>query len=282
MRFDRVIILGNGAIASTCINLLIKNDVYPIVIESQYSSISLLKRVSETNMLEYYADNNRDDVYELITKLADECGKTLLISANNEFIIPKKLCTRKDMLIINFHYSYLPDYRGMNIPTWVIYNGEEYTGVSWHYVNADIDDGDIIAQAKIGLSETTTALDVVKSVMRLGGKLFDDFISKLLCEEIEGKTNINPKHIYKRKQLPKDGVLQIGSCSNEEISRLLRSYDYRPMQYIPLLKIDIEGNLFEIKKYRIIKNGEIIVGNAGWKENYCFERSEYRFELFIE
>ena len=62
-------------------------------------------------------------------------GEVLIISANNEYIFPAELVKLENVTIINFHYSLLPLYRGVNIPTWVIYNEEKYTGVTWHLCN---------------------------------------------------------------------------------------------------------------------------------------------------
>ena len=142
MRFQRIVILGNGKIAVDCLyellNYVDKTNIF--VIESQYSPVSLLKK-------------NCDN--EVITTLSQAIvPKTLVISANNSVIIPSEICESNTVEIINFHYSFLPDYKGVNIPSWVIFNREESTGVTWHYVNAELDAGEIICQKKIILDET--------------------------------------------------------------------------------------------------------------------------------
>lgn len=47
---------------------------------------------------------------------------------------------------INMHPAYLPNYRGNNPYFWPIANGETSTGVSFHYLTENMDQGDIIYQ----------------------------------------------------------------------------------------------------------------------------------------
>jgi len=56
---------------------------------------------------------------------------------------------------INIHPSLLPSYRGPTPTNWMIQNGEKETGISVHYMNENIDDGDIIYQRSYPLLEET-------------------------------------------------------------------------------------------------------------------------------
>jgi methionyl-tRNA formyltransferase len=56
--------------------------------------------------------------------------------------IPKYGC-------INLHPSLLPKYRGLSPQHWPIINGDDETGITIHFINENIDTGDIILQHKI-------------------------------------------------------------------------------------------------------------------------------------
>jgi UDP-4-amino-4-deoxy-L-arabinose formyltransferase/UDP-glucuronic acid dehydrogenase (UDP-4-keto-hexauronic acid decarboxylating) len=58
---------------------------------------------------------------------------------------------------LNLHGSLLPKYRGRSPINWVLVNGEEETGVTLHYMTPKPDDGDIVCQKKIEISEEDTA-----------------------------------------------------------------------------------------------------------------------------
>lgn len=281
MRFDKIIVLGNGKIADCCVYSLIKRGLKPLVFESQQNSLSMLGAVCNKNRLSFYNLPDKLSTMQKIKRVLDESDYSLLISANNEYIIPRELCEDDQLEIINFHYSYLPDYRGMNIPSWTIYNGETYTGISWHYINAKIDDGRIISQKKIPITNKTTALDIVRQGMNLGAKVFDSFIDDFLAHHIEGKNNrITNGHQYRKRDLPGDGTLDI-KADGSYISKFLRAYDYGPIKMLPSPKVKINGDCYLINSFRIIKNGEILVGNSRWKTDYSLKKDDFRFELAL-
>lgn len=84
---------------------------------------------------------------------------------------------------INIHAGLLPRYRGPASNFWVLFNGEEKTGITFHYMKEGIDDGDIILQKELRIlpGDTEDTLD-----MRLA-----ELGSKWICEavkQIENKT----------------------------------------------------------------------------------------------
>lgn len=58
--------------------------------------------------------------------------------------------------VISFHNSYLPYNRGKYPHVWAIYNELKY-GVSLHYIDEDIDTGDIIARREMKIEPTDIA-----------------------------------------------------------------------------------------------------------------------------
>jgi methionyl-tRNA formyltransferase len=282
MPYEKVIVIGNGKIACECVKMVSNRDIKVEVYESQYSGVSLLQSVSKSAGANFYRLCDRKEIMSHIYKMTENI-RTLIISANNEYIIPKEICKLKNVKIVNFHYSYLPDYRGMNIPTWVIWNGEDYTGVSWHFVNENIDDGDIIVQKKIEITETTTAFDIVKSVMSLGCELFNEVLDDLLNDRVIcAKPNVGQNlHVYTRKQLPNDGMLDL-TQNARMISSILRAFDYGPMQYIPNLKLKTSEGIADVLRYRIWKNEKIILGGKNWASDLIVEKGGFRFDLLLK
>ena len=178
--FTEILLVGSGTIACDCLNEIVKyvngSDIH--VMEMEGSSLSFLKKQCKKNNVEYISCL-RQNILEHFMRYTNN-GEVLIISANNEYIFPAELVKLENVTIINFHYSLLPVYRGVNIPTWVIYNEEKYTGVTWHYVTDQIDHGKIIAQKEIEITESTTAFDIVRKGMKIGIALFSDFVEELL------------------------------------------------------------------------------------------------------
>jgi methionyl-tRNA formyltransferase len=55
--------------------------------------------------------------------------------------------------IVNGHPSLLPRYRGPSPVSWAIRNGEDEIGFTFHYMDADLDTGNILGQVRIPLDD---------------------------------------------------------------------------------------------------------------------------------
>lgn len=77
----------------------------------------------------------------------------IVFSAAYPQIFKEQLLNIPKIGAVNFHPSLLPKYRGAHPHFWVLYNGDNVTGITAHYMTTEIDAGDIIAQVKIPISE---------------------------------------------------------------------------------------------------------------------------------
>jgi len=97
---------------------------------------------------------------------------------------------------INLHASLLPEFRGAAPINWAIIAGESETGLSTFYINDRIDEGPILLQKSLEISEKTTAGTLHDAMLPLGASLLLetlDGIEKQSLKEnpqqpIEGKT----------------------------------------------------------------------------------------------
>ena len=258
MRFNKIVIVGSGKIACDIVQILRKEiDLTKItVIESKNSSLSFLESICKNKGIQFFSPINTIIIEEYLILEAKENLSILVISANNRHVFTKRILMCSRIEIINFHYSYLPNYRGMNIPTWVIYNQEPYTGITWHYVTDIIDGGRIISRKKIFLTDDMTAFDVTYQGMRLGVETFKGFIFELLEKTIEG-IEINESElgcVYLSDILPENGYININD-SYDNIYKLLRCFDYGKSRILPPLKIIHCNRKYCVKRYKKITNG---------------------------
>lgn len=268
MRFESVILIGAGTIACDCSRTLSRLAPGRLhIIESAQARLSMLRHVAIKQGAPYELLTDRAAIYQRLTEFAKH-GATLIISANNGYVFPRDLIDREQVEIINFHYSYLPRYRGINIPTWTIYNDEPYTGVTWHFVEPEIDHGKIIAQEKILIRKDTRAIDIVRQGMTLARQLFDGFIGGFLAHPMEGRAVVYPpdEPLYVSSRLPGDGILDL-SQPLEAIDRHLRSFDYGCPSIFTPLQIVWEGKTYDVQSYtrpmatdsgdRVTKDGDV-------------------------
>jgi phosphoribosylglycinamide formyltransferase-1 len=105
----------------------------------------------------------------------------LIVLAGFMPIVPKDMCDKWKGKIINTHPSLLPKYGGkgmygVKVQEAVIAAGERYAGCTIHYVNSEIDGGEIILQKSI-------AVNYKESSWQLGGRVFVEE-AKLLVEAV--------------------------------------------------------------------------------------------------
>lgn len=92
-----------------------------------------------------------------------------------------KLSIAKYQLLVNFHPSLLPYYRGAIPSYWVIKNNEVVTGVTAHIVSEKIDSGEIIYQEQVVVNPDITEKDLDNKIATIGSFYFDECLSNLEC-----------------------------------------------------------------------------------------------------
>ncbi len=106
---------------------------------------------------------------------------------------------------VNVHGALLPEYRGSNPIQWALLNNEPETGVTLHYMDANFDTGDIIAQRRVPIFLADTWRDVQARVLTTA----EDLLAEELPGLLSGTNSRVPQdesraHYYGRRR-PEDG-----------------------------------------------------------------------------
>jgi phosphoribosylglycinamide formyltransferase-1 len=94
-------------------------------------------------------------------------------------LISKRIIRYYKKKIINIHPSLLPKYKGLNTFARVLKNREKKTGCTVHYVNAKIDDGDIIVKKIFFLNTKDNELTLKKKTQEKEYKAYPEAIIKI-------------------------------------------------------------------------------------------------------
>lgn len=129
--------------------------------------------------------------------------------------IPAKGC-------FNLHGSLLPAYRGRCPINWVLVNGEKQTGVTLHLMTPKPDDGDIVAQVKIPLSQKDTALSVHHKSDAAAARLLEKALPKIKSGKFRRIPQDSSKASYFGGRKPKDGQID-WSTTSTQIRNLTRA-----------------------------------------------------------
>ncbi len=255
MKFLQIILLGSGTIAISVLQSLRKREISPLVVickdKCNALCFAFIENYAHRFGLEtkiFLSNRETDDFFKNIDK------STLVISANNTYLFPKAVLENSNLKIINFHNALLPHHKGMNAPTWSIYEQDKVSGITWHVVNEQIDSGEIIVQKSVIISEDETAISLVKKLMQLGIVAFDECLDSILTWNfIPSKSLSNKESIHRAKDIPNNGVYEDEWCF-EKKSSFLRSLDWGGIRQFPLPIVhDVDGD-YQIEDYRIDGN----------------------------
>ena len=103
---------------------------------------------------------------EQIIKLFQAWRVDLIVLAGWMRIITPKLINAFPNRIINLHPSMLPKYKGLHAIERALDSGDEMTGVSVHYVNEELDGGEVILQSEVPILPTDDLDTLTKAIQR--------------------------------------------------------------------------------------------------------------------
>lgn len=90
---------------------------------------------------------------------------------------------------INLHCSLLPHYRGLLPSFWVLFHGEDFSGASVHRMDAEIDNGGILKQARVDIRGMRTMDEVLSATKRVGGELMVEALRDLRAGRLVERPN---------------------------------------------------------------------------------------------
>jgi len=103
------------------------------------------------------------DFAEALARLRVE----LLLNVHSLYIVPKAVLRVPAHGAYNLHPGALPEYAGLNAPSWAIYHGEAFHGVTLHRMEPGIDTGPIAFQTRFRLDDERAARARVRARLRL-------------------------------------------------------------------------------------------------------------------
>lgn len=252
--FERVVVIGYGKAAGEILRYTADRQAetgYRLeFIEHELHALSVTRQICEERGIPFSSIPDRRELGAYLKAIRE---KTLIVSASNNYLFPAALVERENMTIINFHNALLPDYPGRNAPSWVIYQGEVQTGITWHYVTAGVDEGSIILQKTCEIGPDTKAYELAERLMDLACEGFFECFDAVLSGRAKARPQpFSPKRrMYRSTEKPGEGFVDLGE-EPEKIYRLLRSVDYGKTGVFPPLQTRVDGRAAEILRYRRI------------------------------
>ncbi len=129
---------------------------------------------------------NKEELYNgKVLQKINVIQPDLIVLAGFLLKLPKSMIESYPNKIINIHPALLPKYGGkgmygMNVHKAVVENQELETGITIHFVNENYDEGNVIFQKTVPLTETDSPESVAEKIHELEQKYFPSVIEDFL------------------------------------------------------------------------------------------------------
>ena len=128
----------------------------------------------------------------------------------------------------NLHPGPLPEYAGLNAPSWAIFNGEQSHAVTLHWMDAEVDAGPIAYEARFPIDDRDTGLTLSARCVREGLPL----VERLLADALAGAIPRRPQHPGGRARHGRDAPFAgrlPWTLPARRVADLVRAADFSPL-----------------------------------------------------
>ena len=218
------VVMFGGAGREACVErMLIEGVKVPLIFVPKRRSAKL------ENSLRYLRNLNVKIIEvdkAMLGSLLPEYAGMALLSIGFPYLIDGKLL-KMFRPALNVHPTLLPRYRGPTTAAHILINGEKESGSTVHYMTADMDRGDILAQSSVQLNAFDTVRSLQRKVYATEPKLIIDAISALESGVQSRFQDEGQASEFPRKRTPADSEInparplselfnQIRACDPDE------------------------------------------------------------------
>lgn len=227
MRFG---VIGNDQMLLSCLQHLLERDGAEICFVL-YDT----ERLNPMNPIDRFCSDHHlpakgirklhtPETVEMIRASRPDC----ILSINNFWVIRQEILDIPSFVTVNFHNAVPGNYHGLNIPSWVIMNGEKSHGAMWHLVEQGIDTGDVLKFETFPVTERDTAASLMVKCIRIGIGMFPEVVDQLFSRNLTRLKQPSGASYYGKKDYPENGGYINFNLPSDRIDRLVRGLNYMP------------------------------------------------------
>ena len=251
-----VVVIGTGNMALECVKYIHKsfpNDTLAVALTRKNVENKVLADFCQKESLDVIEvdDFHSGDLYDFIERYKTDW----IFNINSMILYPDSLLQTPKNGVVNFHNGPLPFYKGLNVCSWAIVNGETRYGVTWHYIKKGepIDSGKIIHQELFEIKENETALSLIIKCVDVGLECFPKVYRKV-SDGYEGTPQAGEGSIYFSKQKPNNGFIDL-TWPYSKIKNFMNGLKFSPFPNLFVTpKIDLNGSTYEVTSVSLLQN----------------------------
>ena len=194
-------------------------------------------RAAELGLPLYQPERIRDDAAQAHIRAVD--ADVMVVVAYGQ-ILPASLLNAPRLGTLNVHASLLPRHRGPAPIEWTILSGDTETGVTIMQMDAGVDTGPILAQARTPIEPNETAGRLESRLAELGGRLLVRTLEGINAGSVAPVPQPSEGATHAPRLRSEDGKLNPTTMPAEELDRRVRALSERLGSWITLMGVDVK------------------------------------------
>jgi len=153
----------------------------------------------------------------------------LLLNVHSLFVVHRDVVRAPRIGSFNLHPGPLPEYAGLNAPSWAIANGESRHAVTVHWMEAEIDTGAIAYEAAFEITDADTGLSLSVKCIEHGIGLIERLLEDTAAgaETIPARPQDLSRRRYYGREAPDGGRMRWDRPARRVVD-LVRACNYDP------------------------------------------------------
>ncbi len=181
---------GNGSNFQSIIeNFKNTEDIKVISLICDRKDAYVIQRAVKNNIpYDYinYKENGKIQAENIILQKLADIQPDLIVLAGFMRIFSPYFISNINVPIVNIHPSLLPNHKGANAIERAFYSNDEYSGITIHYVNEEVDGGEIIYSEQIKVNREQTLEDFKECIHTIERRVYPQVITEI-CHKIKGE-----------------------------------------------------------------------------------------------
>lgn len=206
-----------------------------------------------------YEKIRKDDISELLNYNAD-----IMVSCAYGQILGENILYATPNGVINLHGSILPKYRGSSPIQWALINNDKTTGVTILRSEIGMDDGDILCDKAIEISDDDNAITLFDKLSKLSAEMIVPALDLIESGKAQYTPQDNSKATKCQMLSPDMSKLDFNENAENIVGKI------KGLAMWPNASITIDGVYFKLYNAKVYKcdldinnykNGEIVVAS---------------------
>lgn len=188
-----ILISARGSNMTAIVDAVEKGEIpssrVAVVISDKPSAAGIVKareRGIETAVVERRGRTREEHDAEIIDELDRHGVELVCLAGYMRLLSPSFIAAFPDR-ILNIHPSLLPKFPGLNVHERVLEAGESVSGCTVHFVNEDLDAGEIILQREVPVMPDDTPETLAARILEQEHKLYVAAVRKMATEHTAGR-----------------------------------------------------------------------------------------------